>query len=170
MQVQRSRDIEPTDTDDRDDDHGEMPFVIDIVSGRSFVWSGDRAPARQRMLEERAGMRSTRRPGRSLFRALGVYGRLALKTDLKSGLFIIADQGNPWLMSYLFDFRRTYVGEERDGASFGVGAPKDDAANLRRAVKARGGELKNGERRTAGLRACHEGRPDPIQVRFDHSQ
>ena len=64
----------------------------------------------------------------------------------------------------------TYVGEERDGVPFGVSASKDDAANLRRAVKARGGELKNGERRTAGPRGGHEGCPDPIQVRFDRSQ
>ena len=168
MQVHGSRDIEPTDTDNRDDDHGEMPFAIDIVSGRSFGWSGDQGPGRQRMLEERAGMRSTSRRGRSLFRALGVYGRLALKTDLKSGLFIVARPGKTVAPCRISS--RTYVGEERDGVSFGVGAPKDHAANLRRAVKPRGGELKNGERRTAGLRACHEGRPDPIQVRFDHSQ
>jgi hypothetical protein len=146
MQVQRSRDIEPTDTDDRDDDHGEIPFAIDIVSGRSFGWTGDRGPGRQRMLEERAGMRSTSCPGRCLFRALGVHGRLALKTDLKSGVRIVTEKRNPRLVSYLFDFRRTYVGEERDGAPFGVGVPKDDTANLRRAVKSRGGELKNGER------------------------
>jgi len=95
-------------------------------------------------------------------------GRLALKTDLKSGLFIVARPGKPVAPCRISS--RTYVGEERDGVSFGVGAPKDHAANLRRAVKPRGGELKNGERRTAGLRACHEGRPDPIQVRFDHSQ
>ena len=68
------------------------------------------------MLEECARMRSTSSPGRSLFRALGVYGRLALKTDLKSGVRIVTDQRNPRLMSHLFDFRRTYVGEERDGA------------------------------------------------------
>lgn len=170
MQVQRSRDIEPTDTDDRDDDNGEIPFAIDIVSARSFGWSGDRGPGRQRMLEESAGMRSTARPSRSLFRTIGVYGRLALKTDLKSGVRIVTEQRNPRLVSYLFDFRRTYVGEERDGAPFGVGAPKDDAANLRRTVNPRGGELKNGERRPAGPRGGHERRPDPIQVRFDHRQ
>jgi hypothetical protein len=130
MPMQRSRDIEPIDTDDRDDDHGEMPFAIDIVSGRSFGWSGDRGPRTQRMLEEREVMRSTSRPGRCLFRTLGVYGRLAVKTDLKSGVRIVTEQRNPRLVSYLFDFRRTYVGEERDGAPFGVGAPKDDAANL----------------------------------------
>ncbi len=122
------------------------------------------------MLEERAGMRSTGRPSRSLFRTLRVYGRLALQTNLKSGVRIVTEQRNPRLVSYLFDFCRTYVGEERDGAPFGVGAPKDDAANLPRAFKSRGGELKNGERRAAGPRAVHEGRPDPIQVRFDHSQ
>ena len=115
-QVQRSRAIEPIDTDDRDDDHGEMPFAIDIVSGRSFGWNGDRGPGRQRMLEESAGMRSTARPSRSLFRTIGVYGRLALKTDLKSGVRIVTEQRNPRLVMYLFDFRRTYVGEERDGA------------------------------------------------------
>ena len=32
-QMQRSRGIEPIDTDDRDDDHGEMLFAIDVVSG-----------------------------------------------------------------------------------------------------------------------------------------
>src|SRR5208283_4212719 len=116
---------------------------------------GDRGPGRQRMLEERAGMRSTSRPGRCLFRTLGVYGSLALKTDLKSGVRIVTDQRNPRLMSHLFDFRRTYVGEERDGAPFGVGASKDDATNLRRAVKSRGRELKNGERRAAGPRGGH---------------
>jgi hypothetical protein len=103
------------------------------------------------MLEERAGMRSTARPSRSLFPALGVHGRLALKTHLKSGVRIVSEQRNPRLVSYLFDFRRPYVGEERDGAPFGVGTPKDDAANLRRAFKSRGGELKNGERRAAGF-------------------
>jgi hypothetical protein len=84
MQVQRSRDIEPTDTDDRDDDHGKMPSAIDIVSGRCFGWSGDWGPGRQGMLEERAGMKSTARPSRSLFRTIGVYGRLALKTFTSS--------------------------------------------------------------------------------------
>ena len=82
MQVQRSRDIEPTDTDDRDDDHGEIPFAIDIVSGRSFGWTGDRGPGRQRMLEQRAGMRSTSLPSRSRFRTLRVYGRFALQPNL----------------------------------------------------------------------------------------
>ena len=95
MQVQRSRDIEPTDTDDRDDDHGEMSFAIGFVGGRSFGWSDDRGPGRQRMLEECARMRSTSRPGRCLFRTLGVNGRLALKTDLKSGVRIVTDQRNP---------------------------------------------------------------------------
>src|SRR5208283_4321828 len=142
----------------------------DIVSGRSFGWSVDWAPGRQRMLEERAGMRSTGRPSRSLFRTLRVYGRLALQTDLKSGVRTVTEQRNPRLAPYLFDFRRTYVGEERDGAPLGVGPPKEDAANLRRVVKSRGGELKNGERRAAEPRAGREGRPDPIQVRFDHSQ
>ncbi len=104
MQVQRSRDIEPTDTDDRDDDHGEMPFAIGVVGGRSFGWRLDRGPGRQRMLEECAGMRSTSSPGRCFFRTLGVYGRLALKTDLKSGVRIVTDQRNPRLMSHLFDF------------------------------------------------------------------
>ena len=51
-----------------------------------------------------------------------------------------------------------------------VGAPKDNAANLRRAVEARGGDLKNGERRASRLRARLERRPDPIQVRFDHNR
>ena len=119
--MQRSRDIEPIDTDDRDDDHGEILFAIDIVSGRSFGWSVDWAPGRQRMLEERAGMRSTGRPSRSLFRTLRVYGRLALQTDLKSGVRTVTDERNPRLAPYLFDFRRTYVGEERDGAPLGVG-------------------------------------------------
>src|SRR5208282_5944154 len=89
---------------------------------------------------EGAGMRSTSRPGRSLFRTLRVYARLALQTNLKSGVRIVTDQRNPRLMAYLFDFRRTKVGEERDGALFCVDAPKDDAANPRRAVEARGGE------------------------------
>ncbi len=73
-------------------------------------------------------------------------------------------------MVYLFDFRRTKVGEERDCALFCVDAPKDDDANLRRAVEALCGELKSGERHTSGLRAGHEGRPDPIQVRLDHNR
>jgi hypothetical protein len=90
-------------------------------------------------------LRSTARPSHSLFPTLGVHGRLALKTHLKSGVRIVSEQRTPRLVSYLFDFRRPYVGEERDGS------PKDDAANLRRAVKSRGGELKNGEWRAAGL-------------------
>jgi len=71
---------------------------------------------------------------------------------LKSGVRIVTDQRNPRLIAFCVD------------------APKDDAANPRRAVEARGGELKNGERRASGLRAGHEGRPDPIQVRFDHNR
>ena len=89
--MQRSRDIEPIDTDERDDDHGEMPFAIAIVGGRGFSGSGDRGPGRQRMLEERAGMRSTSRQGRSLFLTLLVYRRLALQTNLKSGVRIVTD-------------------------------------------------------------------------------
>jgi len=89
MQVQRSRDIEPTDTNDRDDDHGEMPFAIDIVSGHSFGWCVDRGSGRQRMLEERPGVRSTTRPRRCRFRTISVNGRIALKTDLKSGVRIL---------------------------------------------------------------------------------
>ena len=40
----------------------KTPLAIAIVSGRGFGGSGDRGPGRQRMLEERAGMRSTSRP------------------------------------------------------------------------------------------------------------
>ena len=145
-QVQRSRDIEPIDTDDRDDDQSEMPFAIVVVSGCSFGGSGNRGTRRQRMLEQRAGMRSTSRPGRSLFRTLSVYAHLALQTNLKSGVRIVTDQRNPRLMACLFDFRRTKVGEERDGALFCVDAPKNDAANSRRAVEARGGALSRRDR------------------------
>ena len=49
---------------------------------------------------------------------------------------------------------------------FCVDRPKDEAANPRPTVEARGSELKNGERRASGLRAGHKGRPDPIHVRF----
>ena len=70
-------------------------------------------------------------------------------------------------ISLIFAERRSVKNERRP---FGVGAPKDDAANLRRIVEARDGELNNGERRPARLRARHERRPHPIQVRFDHNQ
>src|SRR5208283_527279 len=63
------------------------------------------------------GQRDNALPSCSRFRTLRVYGRLALQTNLKSGVRIVTEQRNPRLMSHFFDFRRTKVGEERDRAS-----------------------------------------------------
>ena len=96
------------------------------------------------MPEERAGMRSTSRPGRSLFPTLLVYRRLALQTNLKSGVRIVTDERNPRLTAHPLIFAERRSVKNETAPPLCVGAPKDDAANLRRIVEARGGEVNNG--------------------------